>query len=169
MKALILFCALATVAAAQSAPEPLMHTQTTFTLNVHAPYDKALPLFGPEGERAWAGKHWDPQFVWPQPAHDVEGAVFTIQHGPFTAVWVNTAFDAATGHLQYVYVIPEIMATTIDLHLRADGASTHVSVTYTRTALTPEGNAHVEAMTEADRTAGVDWQYGIDAWLAAHP
>jgi hypothetical protein len=48
---------------------------------VHAPFAKAAPLFGPEGERAWAGKHWNPEFIHPQPARDVEGAVFTIQHG----------------------------------------------------------------------------------------
>jgi hypothetical protein len=169
MKALILFCALTVSAAAQTAPEPLMHTQTIFTLNVHEPYEKALILFGPEGERAWAGKHWDPQFAWPQPAQDIEGAVFTIQHGPFTAVWVNTAFDVATGHLQYVYVIPGIMATTIDLHLHAEDASTHVTVVYTRTALTPQGNTHVKAMTEGDRTAGADWQKALDDQLASRP
>lgn len=145
-----------------------MHAQTTFTLSVHAPYEKALPLFGPEGERAWAGKHWNPLFVWPQPARDIEGAVFTIQHGPFTAVWINTAFDTQSGHLQYVYVIPEIMATTIDLHLHPDGNTTHVTVTYTRTALTLQGNAHVESMTEGDRKAGPEWQHALDTLLASH-
>lgn len=167
MKTAILFCALAAGAAAQTAPEPLMHTSTTFELNVALPLAQAVPLFGPEGERAWAGKHWDPQFLWPRPARDRQGAVFTIHHGPFTAVWVNTAFDAANGHLQYVYVIPQIMATTIDLHLRPDSASTHVTVAYTRTALTPEGNQHVAAMTEGDRTAGSDWQKALDTLLAS--
>jgi hypothetical protein len=61
---------------------PLLHLSTSFDLTVHASYAKTAPLFGPEGERAWAGKHWNPEFIHPQPAKDVEGAVFTIQHGP---------------------------------------------------------------------------------------
>ncbi len=51
-----------------AAPEPLLHIRTAFDLVVHLPYEKAAPLFGPEGERAWAGKHWDPKFIYPQPA-----------------------------------------------------------------------------------------------------
>jgi hypothetical protein len=67
-----------------------LHLSTSFDLVVHAPYAKTAPLFGPEGERAWAGKHWNPEFIHPQPAADIEGAVFTIQHGPYKAVWVTT-------------------------------------------------------------------------------
>ena len=58
---------------------------------------RAAPLFGPQGERAWAGEDWNPQFVFPTPARDIEGAVFTVRHGEHTAVWVNTVFDARSG------------------------------------------------------------------------
>ena len=54
------------------------------SITVDLPYAEAAPLFGPEGERAWAGKHWTPHFLYPQTRHDEQGAVFTIQHGPFT-------------------------------------------------------------------------------------
>lgn len=152
----------------QSAPAPLFHVQTTFDLVVHLPYEKAAPLFGPEGERAWAGKHWDPQFIHPQPAKDVEGAVFTIQHGPYSAVWVNTLFDVESRHFQYVYFIPGIQVTVIDVRFKPiDAASTAVHVVYTRTAITSEGNEHVQAMSENDKTSGQDWQEAIDAWLAS--
>jgi len=172
MKVMILFLALGTNAAAvagQAAPqakEPLMHTKTSFTLVVHAPYAEAAPLFGPEGERVWAGKHWDPQFVYPLPAHDEEGAVFTVQHGLFTAVWVNTAFDTTGQHFQYVYFMPDVMVTVIDVRFKVrDAATTQVDVVYARTALSTAGNEHVAAMTEGDRSAGQDWQKAIDAYL----
>jgi hypothetical protein len=73
--------ALGASALAQSpAPAPqLMRTQTAFDIVVRLPYAEAAPLFGPEGERLWAGKHWDPQFIYPQQAHDEQGAVF--HHG----------------------------------------------------------------------------------------
>jgi hypothetical protein len=156
-------------------PEPHLRIRTSFDLTVNAPYATAAPLFGPEGERAWAGKHWNPQFIYPQPAHDEEGAVFTVSHGPYNAVWVNTLFDIEGRHFQYVYVLPELMVTVIDLRFNPVSAgSTAVHVVYTRTALTPEGSEHVRAMSEADKTAGKEWQQAIEealsrGKLATHP
>jgi hypothetical protein len=145
----------------------LLRTTTSFDLAVDAPYPAAAPLFGPEGERLWAGKHWNPEVLYPQPAADAEGMVFTIQHGTTKAVWVNTLMDTAARHFQYVYVIPEIMVTVIDVRFKLISADvTGVNVVYTRTALTPEGNEHVSAMTENDKTAGKDWEQAINASLA---
>jgi len=148
------------------APQPL-RTQTAFDLVVHLPYAEAAPLFGPEGERPWAGKNWNPLFVYPQPARDEQGAVFTLHHGPVTATWVNTLFDLEARHFQYVYFIAEIMVTTIDVRFTpVDQQSTSVHVVYTRTALAPEGANHVTAFTAADQTAAHDWQSAIDRYLA---
>ena len=169
MKALVLgIAAMAAPALAQStAPSPLLHLTTSFDLLVHAPYAETAPLFGPEGERAWAGKHWNPEFIHPRPAVDSEGAVFTIQHGPMKAVWVNTAFDLDARHFQYVYFLPDILVTTIDVRFEPVGAdATKVHVVYARTALTAEGNEHVTQMTEGDQSSGKDWQQAIDAYFA---
>ena len=125
-------------------PPTLMHVTTSFDLAVHLPYARAAVLFGPEGERAYAGKHWDPQFIHPQPAADIEGAVFTIQHGPMKAVWVNTLFDKDARHFQYVYFLPDLMVTVIDVRFTQTNPNlTGVHVTYTRTAVALEGNEHV--------------------------
>jgi hypothetical protein len=174
MKSLLLLLMVATQAAAgpSQAPttptETLMHTETAFSLVVHLPYAETASLFGPEGERAWAGKHWDPQFIYPKPAHDVEGSVFTIKHGSFSAVWVNTVFDVRARHFKYVYFIPDLMVTTIDVRFKLlDQAITQVDVVYARTAVTLDGNEHVVAMTEGDESAGQEWQQAIDSYLAA--
>jgi hypothetical protein len=173
MKCLIVLVAVVAYASAgcsqipNSSPEPLMHTETAFDLVVYASYTETAPLFGPEGERAWAGKHWDPQFIYPLPARDVGGAVFTIKHGPFNATWVTTIFDMEARHFQYVYFLPDLMVTTIDVYFKpADAASTQVKVVYTRTALTLAGNEHVTAMSEGDKSSGKGWQQAIDAYLA---
>lgn len=165
MKTLFLCWVLAASAAAQAKQETTMHTKTTFELNVATSYVKAFALFGPEGERVWAGKDWDPQVVWPEPGRDAAGMVFTVSHGPLKAVWVNTEFDEKAGRLKYVYVIPETMATTIDVRLRDEGARTHVTVTYERTALSEAGRGHVAAMTGEDRKAGAEWQAALDEYL----
>jgi hypothetical protein len=173
MKAIHLFFGIVGIAAPALAqtpvvqPEPLLHQSTSFDLVVHASYAKTAPLFGPNGERSWAGKHWNPEFIHPLPAADVEGTVFTIQHGPYDAVWVNTLFDVDGRHFQYVYFLPDLMVTVIDVRFMPDGPdSTKVNVVYARTAITPQGNEHVTAMTEIDRTAGKDWQKAIDDYLA---
>lgn len=145
----------------------LARTQTAFDLTVNLPYAKTAPLFGPEGERVWAGEHWNPKFLYPQPAHDEQGAVFTIQHGTITATWVNTLFDVDARHFQYAYFMPGIMVTTIDVRFApANETTTGVHVVYTRTALTPDGNAQVTEFTARDRTAAQDWQQAIDAYLS---
>lgn len=159
------------LAAARACPaqeENRMHTQTTFEVLVHAPYSEAALLFSPEGERAWAGKHWDPQYLHnPSPGQDSEGAVFTIAHGAgFKAVWVTAQRDLQARHFEYVYFIPGIMATTIDVRFQVlDAGTTRATVTYARTAVSLEGDEHVKAMTEGDQAAGKEWQAAIDEYF----
>ncbi|HMG85452.1 MAG TPA: hypothetical protein VK574_06895 [Terracidiphilus sp.] len=160
--------AISASALAQPPSPRLLRTQTAFDIVVNLPYAEAAPLFGPEGERSWAGKHWNPQFLYPQPAHDEQGAVFTVRHGSATDLWVNTLFDLQARHFIYAYFIPDIMVTTIDVRFTSsNSATTQVYVAYTRTALTSEGNDHVTTFTATDKTAAKDWQRSIDTYLAA--
>jgi hypothetical protein len=147
---------------------PLAHTRSEFTFTVQAPMAEAFPLFGPEGERGWAGPHWDPQFLYPVPARDVEGAVFRIEHGHHSATWVNTAFDAQAGHAAYVYVIDGRLATRIDVQLSSvDSATTRVRVMYERTALSPSMNPDVVEMSQRDAKMGPEWESDIGKYLKA--
>jgi hypothetical protein len=148
-------------------PSPSMaHVSNSFSFTVDAPLKDAAPLFGPEGERAWAGEDWQPQFVFPTPPRDVEGSVFTLRHGEHTAVWVNTLFDLTAGRMQYVYVLGDLLVTKIDVRLHAiDATHTRVEVTYARTALRPEANAHVAAMGKNDSEQGKVWEDAIRGYL----
>jgi hypothetical protein len=143
-----------------------VHITNSFDFEVSAPFARLAPLFGPEAERAWAGEHWNPVFLYPKPARDIKGAVFTIQHGPHTALWINTLFDLPGGRMQYVYVIPEKLATTIDVSLRSiDPAHTSVHVVYTRTALDAAANDEVTARGKDDSISGPEWKRSIEACL----
>lgn len=151
---------------AEAAAAAPAHVSNSFEFDVRAPLAEVAPMFGPGAERCWAGKHWKPEFLYPQPVKDVEGAVFTVPHGPHTAVWVNTIFDVVGGRMQYVAVIPDVMAFTVDVRLSVAGATvTHVKVTYTRTALDVSANDDVAAMGTRDRDNGVDWQAAIEGAL----
>jgi hypothetical protein len=139
------------------------HVTNTFRLIVRAPLSRAAMLFGPNGERCWAGPHWNPEFLYPQPGQDVQGAVFTVQHGPHRSVWVNTLFDAAGGRMQYVSFIPEKVVSTVDVRLTPlDASSTGVEVTYARTALIVAANDDVQAMGKRDGESGSEWQEAIE-------
>ena len=56
------------------------HTRESFTFTVQAPLDQAAPLFGAHKEQAWE-PDFDPKFIHPIPAQDVQGMVFTVSHG----------------------------------------------------------------------------------------
>lgn len=147
-----------------------MHIRTDFELTVRAPYSVTFRLFGPDGERSWAGADWNPQFVYPSPAADIQGTVFTVKHGPHQAVWVNTLFDVEGHHIQYAYFITDAMVTTINLtFFPLDSADTKVSVTYERTALSVAANEHVQQFAAADRARGADWEQAINTYLQKQP
>jgi hypothetical protein len=145
----------------------VVHVRNEFEFTAHAPYQVVLPLFGADGERAWAGGDWDPHFLYPQPAEDIQGAVFTIRHGHREAYWINTSFDKSARHFQYVYFIPEAMAVLMDVRFsEIDAANTKVNVAYERTALDPGANEHVRELGIADRESGKEWGTAINDYLA---
>lgn len=153
-----------------------LHTIRRFDFVAHGTLAIVAPLFGADRERLWA-PDWNPDFLWPTPVNDQQGMVFTVNvgpnsmvhclgHGPKTAVWVNTCYDPLTGRFQYLYVIPDIVATMITIALTARGDSTDVAVSYERTALSSVANDLVGRMAEQDGRAGPEWQSQIDAHLA---
>jgi hypothetical protein len=151
------------MSAAASLPAAV-HTREQFEFVVEAPLDVAWPLFGADAERAWA-PDWHPAFIWPATATDQEGMVFKVVQGGHTAVWVNTVFDRAANRIQYVYVIPDLVVTVIMLKLRQTGPSTHVAVTYERTALADAAGAVVMQMAGRDKLAGPQWARQINNHL----
>jgi hypothetical protein len=144
---------------------PVVHVENGFEFVAHGPYKIVAPLFGASAERVWA-EGWNPMFRYPSPERDTFGEVFTVAHSHLKSVWVNTALDLETGHVQYVYVIPDAQAVLIDIHLHEkDPSNTGVKVVYQRTALNPSFNAHVTKLGNDDRNMGNEWQTSIDGFL----
>ena len=119
----------------------LAHTREEFTFTVDAPADRALPLFGAVRERDWA-------------------AFMDRLYG---------LFHALARRVQYVYVVPGVVATVITIGLTPEGAGTRVSVRYERTALAVQANGAVDDMAARDRTAGPEWEQQIKQHLSARP
>jgi hypothetical protein len=149
---------------------PVEHVRNEFEFTVHAPYSVTAPLFGPEGERGWAGVEWDPHFLYPQPAEDKQGAVFTVHHGHHRSYWINTARDVEGHHFQYVYFIPDVMATLIDVNFsELDPANTQVKVDYERTALDADANRQVRELGNSDGKNGAEWGKAVNDYLSKQP
>ena len=143
----------------------IVHTHVPFHFFVPLPFEKAAPLFGAWAEKSWE-PGWDPTFLFPAPPADQEGAVFTVSHGPgHDSTWVNTAFDLAAGHVQYVVFQDGTIVTRIDIHLTREGEDrTEVSVVYERTALVPSANTHVDELARGDREKAPAWQKAIETY-----
>jgi hypothetical protein len=102
----------------------------------------------------------------PQPAADIEGAVFTVRYDQQLETWVNTLFDLDARHFQYVFFLPDMMVTVVDVRFKPIGPEeTNVSLVFTRTALKSQSNPQVQAASEADKNAGSFFQSAIDAYL----
>lgn len=146
----------------------LAHTVRTFQFIAFAPMSRVAPLFGAARERDWEPE-WKPTFVWPDTPADRSGMVFTVAHGHKNAVWVNTQYDLQKGRFQYVYVIPDVMATLLTLTLEPREAHTIVTVRYERTALSPDASPIVQSMAQHDDTAAPEWEQKINAYLSSTP
>ncbi|MGO8731857.1 MAG: hypothetical protein ACLQVM_03580 [Terriglobia bacterium] len=153
------------------APVALAHVRNSFHFLVHTPLSSAATLFGPDGERSWAGEDWNPQFLYPQPGKDIQGAVFTIQKGHHKSVWITTLFDVANGRIQYVSFEPDVKVSTVDVRLTSvEPSTTSVEVTYVRTALDASANDEVQALGQRDhRQEGIHWQEAIETCLKKGP
>ncbi len=144
------------------------HSERTFEFLAEAPLSEVAPLFGAHQERVWA-PNWDPCFIWPVPAEDRPGMVFTVSGAHGKAIWINTCFDPQNGRVQYAYVLENAMTTLITLILTPRGEQTHVAVSYERTALQPRADAWVMRMADQDARAGDEWSAQINAYLRADP
>ncbi len=149
------------------APFPLAHTDRSFAFTAEAPIEEVAPLFGAEGERRWAGSHWNPKFLYPLPAQDIEGTVFALEGSAHRSLWVNTCFDLQAGRMQYVAFVPDVLVTIVDVQLSPRGnTTTDVKVQYRRTALSAAANGDVEELGKSDAAKGPEWRSAIAAALS---
>jgi len=145
------------------AAEPrLERTHAEFSFHLDVEYPKAAPMFGAWAEKTW-DSDWKPEFLYPAPAADEEGSIFTVPHDGTRALWITTVFDLERGHVQYLYLIERKLVTRIDIHLTKPPSGTDVHVLYERTALDPAANAHIKALSETDARRGPDWKRAIEA------
>lgn len=96
------------------------------------------------------------------------GTVFTTEHADEpTKIWTIITYEPEQSHVTYFNALPGSHTSWIDVRCQQDEEQTsQVCVTYTLTALSPEGNALLAAFTEPHYRAWISsWQQAITHYL----
>jgi hypothetical protein len=131
--------------------------------DVELPLAEARSLFTPEGERRWVSE-WAPEYPDPERKEGV-GATFLTSHGDAQTVWVMT--DAEPDRVRYARITGGVDAGLVDVHCReTEPGSTTVTVSYQLTALTDEGQVHLDDFAAHYDEFIASWQRRISRLLA---
>jgi hypothetical protein len=139
-----------------------LHVSRTGTFALPLPVADAFPLFSAEGERRWV-PGWDPEYLHPTEPSNEAGTVFRTRHGGDETVWLVLTYDPVAATAEYARFTPGSRAGTVQVRCAPLGErSTRVEVSYALTALTPSGNALLEALTPAAYAAMLEeWRSRI--------
>lgn len=154
--------------AGEAGREAVEQRTQSFTINLNGSVAGVTPLFGPIREAEWAPA-WAPHFIYPAQGLQREGVVFTTTggHGK-DRLWLLTTFDIGNGRVEYVVLTAALTASEIKIHVVPDGEQhCKATITYRRSALTPEGNEEVAKLdahwAEEQR---VHWETAINEALS---
>jgi hypothetical protein len=132
---------------------PPVRVSHTFTQVLGGPPGAVMPLLCPVREAEWA-KGWAPELVVSTSGVVERDCVFTTREAERESTWVVTEHEPTAGRVEMLKVTPGFLVTRLRISLRAlpadiDGARTAAEITYTYTALGPEGEEFVRACTGA--------------------
>lgn len=137
----------------------------TFTVAVKAPADRALALFDPVGEAAWA-PGWAPVFARETDRASLpDGTVFTTRgHGGGTTTWVLQRYDRRAHEIAYTAFDAEgaVVAIRIAVRDRTQGGS-EATVRYDLAATTDAGDGLVHGFGSQFPHMEAHWQAALDA------
>jgi hypothetical protein len=134
------------------------HESAARTLSLRHSADASFPMFGPLGERAWAGDDWQPEVLWSDGPSDSEGMVFRQKN----EIWVNVRLDATARVAEYVR-FGDTVVTRIRVALTPQGTDAcTVNVRYDWIAINEAGNAEV---AKRAATMTIDWEDAVNVAL----
>lgn len=137
------------------------------SFHLDAPLSRVMPLFTALGERKWA-QGWEPQFL---SGGEERGSVFrTRTHAGTEVVWIVTDYHPAEGHVSYARLAEGSNMGLVDVACsEPDTGGTDVSVRYTLTAVSGEGETFVGGFLALDhyRSMIEEWRTSIGKALAS--
>ncbi len=137
------------------------------TIHLPATPHEVFPLFSPLGEKHWA-QGWEPEMLFPSSGVAQAGTVFTTRHVNIsTQVWVIIAYVREQAQVSYLNILPDSHVSRIEVSCEAEGMlATSAHITYTLTALTPQGNTYLDGFTQEYYHAYISsWETAITYYL----
>ena len=138
----------------------------TSSFEVRAPCARLMPLFTAQGERAWA-PGWEPEIL---SGDTARGSVFRTRTPERETVWAVIEYQPEQGRASYVRIAQGSNMGLVDVRCReVTPGNSEVTVTYTLTALTPEGETFVREFMEPKSYKDFigEWHEAITAYLKA--
>ena len=143
------------------------HLQSRHSLDLALPAAQCQMLFTPAGEELWV-EGWRPTYLHPEDGRTQRGMIFVTGEGDEYTVWSLVDFERGERHYaRYARVTPALRSGFVEVCCRAiTPQTTRVDVSYELTALTPAGEASLQAY-EAEPFVQMiqEWQRLIDARL----
>ena len=139
----------------------------TGSFHLDAPPARVFPLFTAVGERRWA-PGWDPEML----SGDVErGSAFRTRAHDRETVWIVTDYRADARRVSYARLAAGVNMGLVDVACDAEGAGTRVTVRYTLTPLSRDGEHSVRELLAPEHYARFmrEWQESIGKALADTP
>jgi hypothetical protein len=133
----------------------------SFEVSIDA--DRAIELFTPEGERAWA-EGWDPRYPDPDADLQAAGTAFTTRGAHGQLLWLITA--AGDSAISYARFDPRGIVGAIEVGCApVSGGATRVEVTYRLTAAHEAVRAELAEFARSYDDYLASWRLAIEATL----
>lgn len=135
------------------------------SFHLDAPVARVFPLFTALGEKGWA-PGWEPELLSGQ---EQRGSVFRTHHGGRETTWIVVDYRPSAGHVSYARLAQGSNMGLVDVQCSAAaGGGTEISVRYTLTGLSPEGEAFVAEFLDSGHYGRMmeEWRAAISQALA---
>lgn len=119
----------------------------SYVQSLDAPPDEVFALLCPVREAEWVNG-WHPRLVVSESGVAEPDCVFVTSAGPEEAIWMITRHEPQNHLLEIIKVIPGIVVGTIRIRLTAAAPGSTADISYTFTALGPDGDRVVREFTQ---------------------
>jgi hypothetical protein len=143
-----------------------VRVKRTYAQKLNGSPDQVFPLLCPVRETEWANG-WNPHLVITRSGYIEPGCVFIVPDKPQDSIWVVTQWDPQAFFVEFIKVIPEFTVGKIEIRLRqGTNAQTFAAVSYSFTALSPQGADFIEQFTAERYQAFMqEWEIELNHFL----
>lgn len=144
---------------------PPRRATRSYTQRLAGTPQQVFPLLCPVREADWI-EGWNPSLVVSASGIAEPDCVFVTPATPADAIWYVTRHEPDAGFVEMLRITPGATACRLSIRLAAVGSGCEALVTYSHTSLGPQGDAFVEAFTQAFYESFMqDWETRLNHFL----